>query len=130
LGRWGTRRDEVEALLPAADRALDWIDEFGDRDHDGYVEYHRESDRGIENQGWKDSQDSTRYADGRLATAPVALCEVQGYVYAAFHARADLAVLAGDHARAATLRARAEELKARFNRDYWLEDRGWLAMGL
>ena len=83
LQRWGNRREEVDALLPAADRALAWIDEFGDRDGDGYVEYQRTNDRGLENQGWKDSHDSTRFADGRLASAPVALCEVQGYVYAA-----------------------------------------------
>jgi len=130
LARWGTRPAAVDALLPAADRALQWIDEFGDRDGDGYVEYQRASDRGIENQGWKDSHDSTRFADGRLARAPVALCEVQGYVYAALHARADLAELGDDHARAVALRERAADLRTRFNRDFWLEERGWLAMGL
>ncbi len=91
LQRWGNRREEVDALLPAADRALAWIDEFGDRDGDGYVEYQRTNDRGLENQGWKDSHDSTRFADGRLATTPVALCEVQGYVYAALVARSHFA---------------------------------------
>ena len=130
LQRWGNRRDEVDALLPAADRALAWIDEFGDRDGDGYVEYLRTNDRGLENQGWKDSHDSTRFADGRLAVAPVALCEVQGYVYAALIARSHFATEAGDEAYATRLRARAADLKARFNRDFWLEDRGWLAMGL
>ena len=87
LQRWGNRQEDVDALMPAADRALAWIDEFGDRDGDGYVEYLRTNDRGLENQGWKDSHDSTRFADGRLADAPVALCEVQGYVYAALVAR-------------------------------------------
>ena len=82
LQRWGNRRAEVDALLPAADRALAWIDEFGDRDGDGYVEYQRTSDRGLQNQGWKDSWDAVHFADGRLAQAPIALCEVQGYVYA------------------------------------------------
>jgi len=130
LQRWGNRREEVDALLPAADAALAWVDEFGDRDGDGYVEYRRTNDRGLENQGWKDSHDSTRYADGRLATAPVALCEVQGYVYAALIARSHFATEAGDEAHAARLRARAADLKARFNRDFWLEDRGWFAMGL
>ena len=67
LQRWGNRREEVDALLPAADRALAWIEDFGDRDGDGYVEYLRTSDRGLQNQGWKDSHDSTRFADGRLA---------------------------------------------------------------
>jgi glycogen debranching enzyme len=130
LGRWGNRREEVDALMPAADRALAWIDEFGDRDGDGYVEYLRTNDRGLENQGWKDSHDSTRFADARLAEPPVALCEVQGYVYAALTARSHFATEAGDEQYAARLHARAADLKARFNRDFWLEDRGWLAMGL
>ena len=130
LGRWGNRRDAVDALLPAADRALDWIEQFGDRDGDGYVEYERTTDRGLENQGWKDSFDSTRFADGRLADPPVALCEVQGYVYAAYLARAHFAEEAGDGALVASLRGKAAALKERFNRDFWLEDRGWLAMGL
>ena len=94
--RWGNRREEVDALLPAADRALAWIDDFGDRDGDGYVEYLRTNDRGLANQGWKDSHDSTRFADGRLAEPPVALCEVQGYVYAALIARAHFATEKGD----------------------------------
>jgi glycogen debranching enzyme len=130
LRRWGHRREEVDALLPAADRALAWIDDFGDRDGDGYVEYQRMSDRGLQNQGWKDSHDSTRFADGRLARAPIALCEVQGYVYAALLARAHFADEARDAPLGVKLRAQAAELKARFNRDFWLEDQGWLAMGL
>ena len=78
-----SRREEVDALLPAADAALAWITEYGDRDGDGYVEYQRTTDRGLQNQGWKDSWDSMRFADGSLAAPPIALCEVQGYVYAA-----------------------------------------------
>jgi glycogen debranching enzyme len=130
LQRWGNRRDEVDALLPAADRALEWIEQFGDRDGDGYVEYQRTSDRGLRNQGWKDSWDSTRFASGRLAETPVALCEVQGYVFGALTARAFFAEEHGDDARAQRLRARAADLKARFNRDFWLEEHGWYAMGL
>jgi glycogen debranching enzyme len=129
LQRWGNRRAEVDALLPAADRALAWIDEFGDRDGDGYVEYQRPSDRGLQNQGWKDSWDAVHFADGRIAQAPIALCEVQGYVHAALLARAHFAVEAGDRDLADRLRNRAD-LKARFNRDFWLEERGWFAMGL
>lgn len=128
--RWGIRPDEVDALLPAADRALEWIETHGDRDGDGYVEYQRTSDRGLRNQGWKDSWDGVRFADGRLPETPVALCEVQGYVYAALLARAAFAGDAGDTATAARLAARAADLKARFNRDFWLDDRGWFAMGL
>jgi glycogen debranching enzyme len=130
LQRWGNRRAEVDALLPAADRALAWIDDFGDRDGDGYVEYQRPSDRGLQNQGWKDSWDAVHFADGQIAQAPIALCEVQGYVHAALLARAHFAVEAGDRELAERLRARAADLKARFNRDFWLEDRGWFAMGL
>jgi glycogen debranching enzyme len=130
LDRWGNHPGEIAALLPAADRALAWIDEFGDRDGDGYVEYQRTSDRGLQNQGWKDSWDSIHFADGTLGATPIALCEVQAYVYGAWLARADLARHRGDDGLAATLTARAAELKARFNRDFWLEDRGWFAVGL
>src|SRR5215213_3356360 len=128
--RWGNRKEEVDALLPAADLALAWIEHFGDRDGDGYVEYQRATEHGLLNQGWKDSHDSTRFASGQLATPPVAPCEVQGYVYAALQARAHFADEAGDEDHASRLRERARDLKARFNRDFWLEERGWLAMGL
>jgi glycogen debranching enzyme len=130
LQRWGNRRDEVDALLPAADRALAWIDDFGDRDDDGYVEYLRTSDRGLRNQGWKDSHDSTHFSDGQLAEPPIALCEVQGYVYAALTARSHFATEQGDDEYAEELRTRAAELKRRFNNDFWLEEHRWLAMGL
>ena len=96
LSRWGNRRAEVDALLPAADRALAWITEYGDQDGDGYVEYQRTTDHGLQNQGWKDSWDSMRFADGTLAATPIALCEVQGYVYAALVARSHCATEAGD----------------------------------
>lgn len=132
LARWGTHRDDVDRLLPAADAALEWIDRFGDRDGDGYVEYARANDTGLENQGWKDSWDAVRFADGRLATGPIAVAEVQGYVYAALLARAHLAEEAGDAARAAGLLARAEHLKRRFNEDFWIDGPGGghLALGL
>jgi glycogen debranching enzyme len=130
LRRWGDKREAVDALVPAADRALLWIDEFGDRDDDGYVEYLRTSDRGLRNQGWKDSHDAVRFADGRLAEPPIALCEVQGYAYAALLARAHIATEQDDDAYAERLRTRAAALKQRFNRDFWLDEHGWLAMGL
>jgi glycogen debranching enzyme len=130
LQRWGNRRGDVDALLPVADRALAWIDEFGDRDGDGYVEYQRSSDRGLQNQGWKDSWDAIRFIDGTLARPPIALCEVQGYVYAAFVARSHFATEAGDDELAEKLRKRAQTLKEAFNRDFWLEDRGYFALGL
>ncbi|HXY94252.1 MAG TPA: glycogen debranching N-terminal domain-containing protein [Acidimicrobiia bacterium] len=130
LRRWGTNRAEVDALLPAADRALGWISDFGDRDDDGYVEYLRTSDRGLRNQGWKDSHDAVRFVDGRLAEPPIALCEVQAYVYAAYIARALFASEQGDDEFATEMYARAADLKRRFNEDFWIDERGWLAMGL
>src|SRR5256886_2996364 len=130
LQRWGNRRGEVDALLPAADRALEGITRFGDKDGDGYVEYERASDRGLVNQGWKDSWDAIRFADGRLARAPIAMCEVQGYVYAALVARSHFATEGGDTELAEQLRTRAESLKVAFNRDFWLEEQGFFAMAL
>ena len=130
LRRWGLAAEPVDRLLPHADRALAWIDEFGDRDGDGYVEYRRATDRGRVHQGWKGSPDAVRAADGTLGQAPIALAEVQGYVHAAYLARAEIARAAGDHAVAERWRGRAAALRANFNRDFWLEDRGWLAMAL
>jgi glycogen debranching enzyme len=130
LSRWGVRRAEVDALLPAADRALQWMAEFGDRNGDGYVEYQRTSDRGLQNQGWKDSWDGVRFRDGRLAQSPIALCEVQAYVYGALIARSHCATEAGDVALAQELRVRAQALKTAFNEDFWVDDGEYFAMGL
>ena len=130
LRRWGLAPEAVDRLMPHADRALAWIDDFGDRDGDGYVEYQRATDRGLLHQGWKDTPDAIRFGDGRLARPAIALCEVQGYVYAAWLARAHFAEEAGDPALATSYRTRAADLRTRFNRDFWLEDRGWLAVGL
>jgi len=130
LRRWGLGSDVVERLLPHADRALDWIGRYGDRDGDGYVEYQRFSAHGLANQGWKDSWDGIRNADGSFPEGPIALCEVQAYTYAAYVARAHFAQEAGDTATFETYRRRAADLKAAFNRDFWIEDRGWYAQGL
>lgn len=130
LRRWGLAPAQVEALLPSADRALEWVERHGDRDGDGYVEYLRASDRGLANQGWKDSWDAIRYADGTVAEAPLALCEVQAYVYAAYLARAHFALEAGEEATALHYRLAAAELKRAFNRDFWLPDRGFYAVAL
>jgi glycogen debranching enzyme len=130
LRRWGLASEVVERLLPHADRALDWITGFGDRDGDGYVEYQRATDRGERHQGWKDSSDPIRFPDGEPARGPIALAEVQGYVYAAYLARAHFAAEAGDDAGAAAWRARARDLQMAFNRDFWIEDEGWVALAL
>ena len=130
LRRWGLEDEVVDRLLPHADRALAWIEEFGDRDGDGFVEYQRATEHGLANQGWKDSWDGIRYADGRVAEAPLALCEVQGYVYAAYLARAHFAWEADDSATAHRYRGLAATLKERFNRDFWMPDREHFAVAL
>ncbi len=130
LRRWGLAREAVDQLLPHAEAALRWIVDYGDRDGDGYVEYQRSSDRGLQNQGWKDSFDGVRFATGDIPKTPIALCEVQGYVYGAYLAGAYFAEEAGDMEAAAGWRQRAADLKRRFNADFWLEERGWFAMGL
>jgi len=130
LRRWGLAREAVDQLLPCAEAALRWIVDYGDRDGDGYVEYQRSSDRGLQNQGWKDSYDGIRFANGDIPKTPIALCEVQGYVYGAYLAGAYFAEESGDTVAAGMWRERAAELKRRFNADFWLEDRGWYAMGL
>jgi glycogen debranching enzyme len=130
LHRWKADRSLLLDLLPAADRALAWVEEHGDRDGDGFVEYQRPTDRGLRNQGWKDSWDGVTFADGRPAETPLALCEVQGYVYDAYRSRAELAVELGDEETAERWSDRARELKRAFNERFWLPDRGWYALGL
>lgn len=130
LRRWGLEHQFVDQLLPHADRAIEWIENFGDRDGDGYVEYERQNPRGLANQGWKDSWDAIRFADGRLAEPPIALCEVQGYVYAAYVARAHFAREAGDEPLFRHFRSKADALRKRFNEDFWLEEQGCFALGI
>jgi glycogen debranching enzyme len=130
LRRWGLAAHEVSALLPHADRALDWVVNHGDRDGDLFVEYQRATDRGLVNQGWKDSWDGVTFADGTVARAPIALCEVQGYVYAAFVARAHFAWELGDEAGRRMWSERAAALKRAFNDRFWLPERGWYALAL
>jgi glycogen debranching enzyme len=130
LSRWGLDEDSLRKLVPNADRALEWMTKFGDRDGDGYIEYLKTSDRGLTNQGWKDSNDGIRYRDGRVAEAPLALCEVQGYAYAAHRARAAIAARLGEADVEARHLRLAEELKTRFNKDFWLEELGWYAVAL
>ena len=130
LHRWGLPGVEMEALLPAADRALEWIETFGDADGDGFVEYHRATDKGLLNQGWKDSFDGISDAAGRMGRTPIALAEVQAYVYAAYLARACIAISMGDQGTAAAYRNRAVALKAEFNERFWVPDRKWFAVGL
>src|SRR6185436_9238602 len=112
----------MTALWPHVERALDWIDRYGDRDQDGFIEYARRSPTGLVQQGWKDSQDSVFHADGSLADAPIALCEVQGYVYDARVRAAAIADALGDHERADRLRHQAEQLRGAFEEHFWCEE--------
>ncbi|GAA5199337.1 glycogen debranching N-terminal domain-containing protein [Arthrobacter gyeryongensis] len=130
VSRWGFAKDTITALLPHADRALDWIRDYGDKDGDGFVEYERLNDRGLINQGWKDSWDGINFADGTLAEPPIALCEVQAYVYAAYSSRAWMAYDAGDAALAEEFTDRAAQLKKRFNEEFWMPERGYYAVAL
>ena len=131
LDRWGGLPDaDRPSLLAAADRAMAWILEYGDADRDGFVEYRRHTDRGLVNQGWKDSFDGINYADGHLANPPIALCEVQGYVYAAFQARAFLAEGDGDTVGAQQWRSRSARLKAAFNLAFWMPEQQAFALAL
>lgn len=130
LRRWGLARETVDELLPHADRAVEWIEKFGDKDGDGYVEYQRATEKGLQNQGWKDSWDGIPFADGSLPKPPIALAEVQGYVYAAYLARAYFALERADRANYERFRSKAARLKEQFNRDFWLPDRGYFAMAL
>ncbi len=127
--RTGDRR-LLESLWPAVERALFWIDHHGDVDGDGFVEYARRRPEGLINQGWKDSEDSVMHADGRLAEGPIALCEVQGYVYAGKRGAALMAQALGHTARAEALLLQAEDLRKRIDRDFWMEDRGTYALAL
>ncbi|MGH2720313.1 MAG: amylo-alpha-1,6-glucosidase, partial [Actinomycetota bacterium] len=128
--RWTNDLDTIVELEPVLDRCLRWIDEFGDLDGDGYVEYARRSPRGLKNQGWKDSGNSIVHRDGTLAEPPIALSEVQAYVYMAKQRMSDIYSTLGDEARAARLRAEAADLRARFNRDFWMEDEQTFALAL
>ncbi len=131
LARWRGPTAEISAMMPAVDRALDWIERFGDRDGDGFVEYLRSDPNGLEHQGWKDSWDGVRHRDGTIAVPPVALCEVQGYVHAAYRGRAALARAFGEpDSVASEFDERAELLRQRFDEKFWLADLGWYAIGL
>lgn len=128
--RWGADEGDIRALLPAADAALEWAQRYGDRDGDGFVEYRRATDRGLVNQGWKDSFDGINDAAGHIADTPIALCEVQGYHYAALLTRAELAEAFGQATVATRLRNRAQALRTRFAEAFWLPDRGCYAVAL
>jgi glycogen debranching enzyme len=120
----------LEELWPNIERALEWIDRYGDSDGDGFVEYGRRAKEGLAQQGWKDSNDSVFHRDGSAAAGPIALCEVQGYVYAAKRGIARLAAELGRTERAEELVSQALDLQARFDRAFWCEQLGSFALAL
>jgi glycogen debranching enzyme len=120
----------VRELWPNVKRALAWIDTYGDSDGDGFVEYQQRSSKGLVQQGWKDSHDSVFHADGRMAEAPVALCEVQGYVYAAKCAAALLAEAMGEAGFAKALETQASAVRTKFEAAFWCEELGMYALAL
>jgi glycogen debranching enzyme len=131
--RWSADAAFVRRLEPAARAAIAWLEGPADLDGDGYVEYRRRSDGpgALDNQGWKDSRDAIRFADGSLAEPPIATCELQGYAYDARLRSARLARLVwGDEDLAARLERDAEELRQRFDRDFWLPRRRCYALAL
>jgi glycogen debranching enzyme len=132
-GEYLRRTDDVTTvrrLWPNIEAALDWIEEHGDRDGDGFVEYGRRTVEGLINQGWKDSHDSVFHADGTLARGPIALAEVQAYVYGAWTAAADIADRMDLHDRATIFRKRAEALRAAFDATFFDEELGTYVLAL
>ena len=122
--------DTLRSIWPNIRAALEWIDRHGDRDEDGFVEYGRRSEAGLANQGWKDSHDSISHADGELAVGPIALVEVQAYVYAAKRAAAQIARALGEPLYGAALDSQAESLRTQFEQQFWWEEFGTYALAL
>ena len=124
-GAYHERTDDLpflQRLWPSIDAALAWMETFGDKDRDGFLEYARGTATGLRNQGWKDSEDCVFHTDGSLAEGPIALCEVQGYAYAARLAAARIASRLGKVEVAQQLSERAETLREQFERAFWCED--------
>jgi glycogen debranching enzyme len=120
----------IDAIWPNVLAALEWMERSGDSDGDGFLEYRRRRDSGLVNQGWKDSNDAVFHADGRLADAPIALCEVQGYAYLALNWASRLAAARGDAALSTQLGVRAKALRDKFEAQFWDEELGLYVLAL
>lgn len=127
---WNGDRTLLTECRPALERALAWIDQYGDADQDGFVEFQTHSSMGLRNQGWKDSGDSMVYPNGTLVEPPIALCEVQGYVYNAWIRTAAIYDLWSEPETAKQLRSKADKLYHCFNERFWMEDEGFYCLGL
>ncbi len=128
--RWTGDVKLLKDYRQVAERCLDWIDHWGDLDGDGFQEYKTYSSLGYENVGWKDASDAVVYADGSQVRQPKALCELQGYVYDAKLRMAEVFRVLGETECAQKLEGEAEELKRKFNEQFWMEDEGCFAFGL
>lgn len=128
--KWTGDTETFKEMQKNVEDALTWIDQYGDRDGDGFVEYHQEASKGIANQGWKDSGDSIVHRDGSYAASPIALSEVQGYVYQAKSSIAEVFEALGQQKRANDLRKEAAQLKQLFQERYWMEDQSYYALAL
>ncbi|AZB42451.1 amylo-alpha-1,6-glucosidase [Bacillus sp. FJAT-42376] len=128
--KWTGDLKLAEELMDSVEQALLWIDEYGDRDGDLFVEYHQESSKGIANQGWKDSGDSIVHRNGDYAKTPIALAEVQGYVYQAKMGIADILDALDQKEKSARLKEQAEALKQKFEKEFWMEDKQFYAIAL
>jgi glycogen debranching enzyme len=122
--------ETIRSIWPSVRAALEWIDRYGDRDGDGFVEYGRRTESGLANQGWKDSHDSISHADGRMPIGPIALVEVQAYVYAAKRAAAAMARALGEPGYAVRLDEQAEQLRLDFEKHFWCEELGTYVLAL
>ena len=120
----------LQSIWPNVEAALAWIENYGDRDRDGFVEYDRRTPEGLTNQGWKDSHDLVFHADGSLAQGPIALVEVQAYVYAAMEAAAKIARRLGLNLRASELERRASDFRMRFDAAFWDDELGSYVLAL
>jgi glycogen debranching enzyme len=129
LSRTGDN-ETIKRIWPAIEKAIFWLDRYGDLDGDGFIEYQRENPNGLVQQGWKDSHDSVFHADGSDARGPIALCEVQAYAYMARIEAAKAAEVTGHHDLADDLRKKAADLKEKFDQSFWLDDLGTYALAL
>jgi glycogen debranching enzyme len=123
-------REFIDRIWPNIGAALGWMETSGDPDEDGFLDYARQSDTGLINQGWKDSHDSVFHSDGTTAEGPIALCEVQGYAYSAWMGASRLAALREDRKHANEWSGRADRLRERFELAYWCEDLDTYALAL
>ncbi|POY37319.1 amylo-alpha-1,6-glucosidase [Solitalea longa] len=120
----------IKEMWPYVEKALEWIEKYGDYDEDSFVEYNHKSVNGLFNQGWKDSHDSISHASGDLAVPPIALCEVQGYVYDAKIKASELATALGKKKLSIKLKQEANDLKTLFNKEFWDNETGWYVLAL